>query len=296
MRRWVVPNLVSPTLSLSAAASWGAADFSGGLATKRSNVFGVVVIAHGIGLLFMLVLAVLAREDLPAWSSLLWGIAAGSVGGAGLACLYKALAVGKMGLTAPLSAVISALIPVVFSFSTAGLPRGVQLFGFGLAIVSIWLIAMQRRSSSESKGLGLAVAAGFGLGGFLLFIRFAGTQAVFWPLVAARAASFALMTLILLKRRLLSAGDQQLIAKPESWKPVPGVLHYILVAGILDSAANALYVAAAQRGRLDVAAVLSSLYPASTVILARVVLKERWSRLQALGMVAALAAVPLVAR
>ena len=81
-----------------------------------------------------------------------------------------------------------------------------------------------------------------------------------------------------------------------SWKPAAGILSYIVLAGILDSGANALYVAATQRGRLDVAAVLSSLYPATTVILARVVLKERWSRLQSLGMIAALAAVPLVAR
>lgn len=289
-------NLVSPALSLSAAASWGAADFNGGLATKRSNVLGVVVVAHGIGLVFMLLLAVLAREHLPAWSSLLWGVAAGSVGGAGLACLYKALAVGKMGLTAPLSAVISALVPIMFSFTTVGLPRGIQLFGFGLAILSIWLIATQSGSATKSEGLGLAVAAGFGLGGFLLFIKFAGTQAVFWPLVAARAASLCLMIVLLVQRQLLQGNEKQSAAMPLSWKPAPGVLRYILVAGILDSGANALYVAATQHGRLDVAAVLSSLYPASTVILARVLLNEHWSRLQSLGMIAALAAVPLVVR
>jgi len=286
-----VPNLISPGLSLSAAASWGAADFSGGLATKRSNVFGVVVIAHGIGLIFMLALAVVARESVPSWTSLLWGVAAGIVGSAGLACLYQALAVGKMGLTAPLSAVISALVPVMFSFGTAGLPRGVQLLGFALAIAGIWLIATQSGSAGESAGLGLAVAAGVGLGGFLLFIKFEGMQAVFWPLVMARAASFGLMTLLLLRSQLIMRDKQRV-----SWKPAAGIFGYILLAGILDSGANALYVAATQRGRLDVAAVLSSLYPASTVILARVVLKERWSRLQSLGMIAALAAVPLVAR
>jgi drug/metabolite transporter (DMT)-like permease len=292
-----VPNLVSPSLSLSAAASWGAADFSGGLATKRSNVFGVVVVAHGIGLLMMLALAVLAREHVPASTSLLWGLAAGSVGGAGLACLYKALAVGKMGLTAPLSAVISALVPIVFSFSTAGLPHGLQLFGFGLAIVSIWLIATQSGSAGESEGLGLAVAAGFGLGGFLLFIKFAGTQAVFWPLVAARAASFVLMCGILIGRRRAENSEMQsakVSNSPQSWKPGPGTLRYVLLAGILDSGANALYVAATQRGRLDVAAVLSALYPASTVILARIFLKERWSRIQTAGMIAALVAVGMV--
>ena len=291
-----MPNLVSAALSLSAAASWGAADFSGGLATKRSNVFGVVVIAHGIGLLFMLLLVLLAREQPPAWTAFLWGAGAGLLGGAGLACLYQALAVGKMGLTAPLSAVITALVPTVFSFSTAGLPSGVQLFGFALAILSIWLIAAQSGSMGESAGLGLAVAAGVGFGGFLLLIKFAGTQTVFWPLVAARAASFGLMILILVKRKLSATANNQSNSGQESWKPLPAVLGYVLLAGILDSGANAFYVAATQHGRLDVAAVLSSLYPASTVIFARLVLKERWSRLQGLGMITALAAVPLVAR
>ena len=199
--------------------------------------------------------------------------------GAGLACLYKALAVGKMGLTAPLSAVITALIPTVFSFSTAGLPRGAQLVGFALAILSIWLIAARSGSAGESAGLGLAVAAGVGFGGFLLFIKFAGTHTVFWPLVAARSASLGLMILILVERKLSATAHKQFHSGQESWKPVPGVLGYVLLAGMLDSGANALYVAATQHGRLDVAAVLSSLYPASTVIFARLVLKERWSRL-----------------
>jgi len=292
-----VPNLVSPSLSLSAAASWGAADFSGGLATKRSNAFGVVAVAHGIGLLFMLALAVLVREHLPSQTSLLWGFAAGSVGGAGLACLYKALAVGKMGLTAPLSAVISALVPIIFSFITAGLPHGVQLFGFVLAIVSIWLIATQSGSAADSNGLGLAGAAGIGLGGFLLFIKFAGTEAVFWPLVAARAASFGLMCAILISRRDASRSpstEQKRTVQWDTWKPAAGTMRYVFLAGILDSAANALYVAATQRGRLDVAAVLSSLYPASTVILARAFLRERWSAIQTAGMIAALVAVGMV--
>ena len=122
-----MPNLISPSLSLSAAFSWGAADFSGGIATKRSNVFSVVIIAHATGLVFMLLLAVASGEAIPGPRSLLWALAAGAAGGAGLACLYKALAVGKMGLTAPLSAVITALVPVVFNFGSEGLPHGSQL-------------------------------------------------------------------------------------------------------------------------------------------------------------------------
>ena len=269
-------------MSLAAAASWGAADFSGGLATKRVNPFGVVVVAHGTGLLFMLLLALLAKEPVPSRISLLWGMAAGLVGGIGLAALYKALAIGKMGVNAPLSAVIAALLPLLFSFSTEGLPRPLQLVGFVLALISIWLIAAQPGASGGREGLGLAVVAGIGFSGFLLFSKLAGAHALFWPLVFARLASLLLMLAIVL------------ISRPE-WKPAKGALPYMLVAGVLDSGANALYVAATQHGRLDVAAVLSSLYPASTVILARVLLKERLSQPQSAGIVAALIAVPLIA-
>ena len=275
-------NFVGPGLSLAAAASWGAADFSGGLATKRVNPFGVVVVAHGTGLLFMLLLALLAKEPVPSRISLLWGMAAGLVGGIGLAALYKALAIGKMGVNAPLSAVIAALLPLLFSFSTEGLPRPLQLVGFVLALISIWLIAAQPGASGGREGLGLAVVAGIGFSGFLLFSKLAGAHALFWPLVFARLASLLLMLAIVL------------ISRPE-WKPAKGALPYMLVAGVLDSGANALYVAATQHGRLDVAAVLSSLYPASTVILARVLLKERLSQPQSAGIVAALIAVPLIA-
>jgi len=277
-----MPNLVSPGLSLSAAVSWGAADFSGGIATKAANVFSVVVVAHATGLAFMLLLALLVGEPIPAWTSLLWGIVAGLAGGIGLAALYKALAVGKMGINAPLSSVITAVVPLLFSFSTEGLPHAMQMIGFVLALVSIWLIATQRGTGDGSQGMGLAVVAGIGFGGFLLFIKLAGSEAVFWPLVSARSASFLLMLAI----TVIRGGD---------WKHSRGSVSYMLLAGILDSGANALYVAAAQRGRLDVAAVLSSLYPASTVILARLVLKERLSRLQRVGMAAALIAVSLIA-
>ncbi len=278
-----MPNLVSPGLSLSAAASWGAADFSGGIAAKTANVFGVVVVAHAVGLVFMLLLAVLSAEPIPGWNSLLWGIIAGLVSSIGLAAFYKALAVGKMGINAPLASVITAVLPLLFSFRTEGLPHAVQMMGFALAMLSIWLITAQRGAAGSSRGMGLAVVAGIGFSGFLLFIKLAGSEAIFWPLVSARAASCLLMMAIIL---LGSGGD---------WKPSRGSVPYILLAGILDSGANALYVAATQRGRLDVAAILSSLYPASTVILARLVLKERLSRLQTAGMAGALIAVSLIA-
>ena len=263
-------NLSSPLLSLSAAATWGAADFSGGIATRRSAVFGVVAIAHTAGLVFMMALAVLFREAIPGTAALAWALCAGIVGGAGLACLYRALAVGKMGLNAPLSSVIAALVPLTFSLFSEGVPHAWRMVGFAVALVSIWLIASQSSAAGGSDGIGLAVGAGVGLGGFLLLIKFAGSTAVFWPLVVARAGSLGLMLTIIF------------IGRAE-WRSAMESLRWVLLAGFLDTGANALYVAATQTGSLAVAAVLSSLYPASTIVLARLVLKERWSRLQSVG-------------
>src|SRR5215467_8191482 len=204
-----MPNLVSSALSLSTAASWGAADFCGGIASRKANVFGVVVIAHAVGWAFMLLLALLFGERVPGWYSLGWGVLAGAVGGIGLAAFYKALAVGKMGINAPLASVITAVLPVVFSFRTEGLPHPLQLAGFALALVGIWLMTTQRGGPGNSKGMGLAVVAGIGFSGFLLFIKLAGTRSVFWPLVSARTTSCLLMAGII----LLTASD---------WKPSRG--------------------------------------------------------------------------
>lgn len=276
------PELATPGLSLAAAVTWGAADFSGGLATKTVNPFRVVALAHATGLLFMLTLAIAMHDPVPARATFVWGAIAGLVGGIGLAAFYKALAIGTMGVNAPLSAVITAMVPLLFSFVTEGVPRVIQIAGFSLALASIWLIASPHAASSRSRGLGLALVAGFGFGGFLLFIKLAGAQSVFWPLVAARAASTLFMLAV-----VVIVGASSSVSRTS--------LLYIVAAGILDSGANALFVAAAHRGRLDVAAVLSSLYPATTVVLARIVLKERLSSLQFGGMILAIVSVVLIA-
>ena len=289
-------NLSTPLLSLSTAATWGAGDFCGGIATRRSTVFSVVAVAHGAGLLFMLALAVLFRERMPGEAALVWALAAGITGGAGLACLYRALAVGKMGLNAPLSSVITALVPLIFSLFREGLPHLWRMVGLAVALASIWLIASQSDSDDRSdgvhtpaskfsagtnQGVALAIAAGLGFGGFLVLMKFAGSSAIFWPLAMTRVGSLGLMLTML----AVSRGE---------WRLAPGSLRWVLLAGFLDTGANALYVAATHWGSLAVAAVLSSLYPASTVILARITLKERWSRLQGVGMATAVVAVGLI--
>lgn len=269
-------------LSLSAAASWGAADFSGGIATKKANAFGVVVVAHGTGLLFMLALALLTHDPLPDKNALMWGVVAGFSGGIGLAAFYRALAVGQMGVNAPIAAVLTALFPVIVGFREQGLPTTLQFGGFALALVGIWLLASPPGRIERPKGLGLAIIARLGFSGFLVCSRFAGTRSLFWPLVAARLASVILMLTIVFATRV-------------KWTASQRSLVYMVIAGILDSSGNALFVAATQHGRLDVAAVLSSFYPASTVLLARFILKEKISLVQGAGIFAALASVPLIA-
>jgi drug/metabolite transporter (DMT)-like permease len=217
----------------------------------------------------------------PPTADLMWGAAAGLAGAFGIAALYKALSIGRMGIIAPVAGVITATIPVLVGLATLGLPPAIQLAGFALALVSIWLVARPDGQIDTHRGLGLAIIAGISFGLFLVAGKQAGPHAVFWPMVAARAASVIVMGAI----SLLFVTDDR------SLRPA---LFPIVLSGLLDSAGNALFIAATRHGRLDVAAVISSLYPASTVILARLVLKERISRMQGVGIAGAMVAIALI--
>lgn len=268
---------------LASAASWGAGDFSGGLAAKRSPVYSVVILSQLVGLVLLVALALLLSEPFPTPSDLLWGAAAGLVGGLGLMALYQGLATGRMGVVAPVNAVVSAALPVLFGIWVEGPPAIQQFAGFGLAFVGVWLVS--RSSDVDAflpRTLGLPLLSGLGFGVFLIIIGRVSESVVLWPLVAARCSSIGLL--------LVVTGLSQR-------RDVPARVHLPLLAlaGLFDTGGNAFYALAAQAGRLDVAAVLSSLYPAVTVLLARFVLDERLSRTRWLGVAAALAAVVLIA-
>lgn len=269
-------------LSLLAATIWGAGDFSGGIAARKSDVFGVVLFAHSAGLAAMIALALLLHEPSPSRHEFLFSAAAGLSNGIALVSLYRALAVGKMGVTAPVAAVLTAVLPVLFTIHRDGWPKPIQAAGFVLAFIAIWLIATPEGDQGTPRGVGLAVLAGLGFSGFLVLIRYADSASVFSPLAVARSASLVMMIGMVLARRA-------------PWKPHRGVIPIACSAGFLDAFGTTFFLMAAQRGRLDVAAVLSSLYPASTVILARLLLKEHLSPLQRAGMVSALIAVPMIA-
>lgn len=272
---------------LSASLCWGSGDFSGGLASRRANVLSVVIADYSVGFVLLVLLALLWREPFPSLGDLVWGGLAGIAGVLGLIAFYSALATGQMGIAAPVSAVLTAALPVLFSVFASGLPSLVQLAGLLLALLAIGLIARPERASGPPQGISLAVLAGCGFGCFFILLSRVSPGHTFWPLAAARFTSLALMLVILIVMRLRRRQQQPML-------PGKTVVPLVALAGILDAIGNAFFVLAAHSGRLDVAAVLSSFYPAATALLAAVVLRERVTRVQGAGILLVLLAVPLI--
>jgi drug/metabolite transporter (DMT)-like permease len=268
--------------SLTAMVIWGTSDFSGGLGARRANAFLFTAVVHLSGIVLMYSVARLTHAPFPGRASVLWAIAAGSIGGISLALFYRALASGKMGLTAPVAAVLGAGIPTIVTAFVEGFPGYRHLLGFVLAGIGVWLISRAEDGAGRPEGLGMAVLAGIGFAGFYLCVNQAGNASPLWVACCSRCASFVVTSIFVL------AGKQV--------RALPGpVLAIAIFTGAFDVTGTALFVRAAQTGRLDAAVVLSSLYPAITVLLARVFLREHFSRSKTVGMLAALAAVPLVA-
>jgi drug/metabolite transporter (DMT)-like permease len=267
--------------ALAASLSWGAGDFSGGVATRRAKVLSVVIAAHAIGLIMLIALALIWSEPFPSTLDIIWGSVAGLAGAVGVVAFYQSLSVGRMGIVAPITAMLSAAVPVLFGAFFEGLPGPLQLTGFVLALIAVGLISGLGVVKGRPKGLGLAFLAGLGFGSFFILISRVSHGAIFWPLAAARLASFLFLLAVILVRR------QEII-------PKKSVLPVVFLAGALDVAGNVFFVLATHAGRLDVAAILSSLYPAVTVLLASIILKERVTRIQTIGIFIALVAIPLI--
>ena len=272
--------------SLAAVAAWGSSDFLGGLGARRVNAFLFTLAVHASSLLLAGFVAWASELPFPGMHAVRWALAAGAFGGFALALFYRALAGGKMGLVAPVAAVLSAAVPTVATAFAAGFPGWRRLAGFALAGLGVWLISRTESAPSEDsarpKGLGMAALAGCGFAGFYLCIHQAGNGSALWIAVCSRCGSLAVTLALVSAARLFRA-----VPRP--------VFAIAVIAGLLDTTGSVVFVRAEQIGRLDVAVVLSSLYPAVTVILARVFLREHFSRARSLGMLAALAAVPMIA-
>jgi drug/metabolite transporter (DMT)-like permease len=277
----VLPSQFLPAgFSLGAVLVWGTSDFLGGYSSRRSNAFVFTTIVHATGLLFMLGIAVANHSLFPSRAGVAWALAAGASGGIGLAIFYRALASGRMGLTAPVAAVLSAAIPTVFGMFIEGVPRLLQVAGFVIAVVGIWLIS-RPEDGSRPQGIGTAVVAGIAFAGFYLFMKQAGDNSAVWLSAVSRIAAVTLTGVIVLLGR-----HRHITLQGFGWG---------MVAGVLDISGSVMFIRATQTGRLDSAVVISSLYPAITVLLARLFLKEHFTRWKLVGMFAALLAVPLIA-
>jgi drug/metabolite transporter (DMT)-like permease len=278
-------------LALLSAAFYGAGDFIGGFASRRAPMFSVVTISQAAGLLSLLVVLPFLGPASPIAADYAWGAASGIAGGFGVGLLYRALAVGTMGVVAPTTSVCAVVIPVA-----AGLLRGERLpglvgVGIALAVVAIILLGQESAHPDHPaprppqyglpSGMWHALASGVAIGFFFLLLANARAEAGLWPLVAARLAGVPCFATIV-------------VVTGASFRLPRGLAGLVIGGGVLDMLANVLYLLATRYGSLAVAVTLVSLYPASTVALARAVLKERLSRLQVIGMVGALVAVLLI--
>jgi drug/metabolite transporter (DMT)-like permease len=276
-------------LALASAAFYGAADFLGGIASRRTNTIAIVVISQLAGLIVLLLMLPLLPASSPTWDDFVWGAAAGFAGGIGVALLYRALAIGTMAIVAPITAVCAVTVPVAAAIAFGDRPGAGTSAGIALAIVAIVLVSQQSSPTDDatttspprSSGVGIALLSGVAIGLFFLALARTSADAGMWPLVAARSTSFGLFAALALvtRRQLRMAGNVVLIA---------------IAGGVLDMLANVLYLVATRYGPLSIVVTLSSLYPASTVLLARTVLGERLNARQVAGIICALAAVTLI--
>jgi drug/metabolite transporter (DMT)-like permease len=274
--------LLSILFSLGAALAWGAADFTGGLASRRTGAYRAVLYGEFFGLVFIVAAAFVIHQPLPGWSVLVLAAAAGAIGTTGLLTLFRSVIHGKMSIAMPVSALLAAALPVLVGSLTEGFPGAITFLGFILALSAIWLISQEAgkdgRILARLSDLRLPLLAGIGFGSFFILMDIAAREATLWPMLASRAGGTVIVAIYMIFRR-------------DSWRLTREVWSVLVLNAFLDVGGTAFYVLASQVGRLDVAAVISSLFPGSTVILAALILKERVSRPQSIGVLLALIAI-----
>ena len=283
--------------ALLAALLWGGGDFSGGMGVKHAGgtlraALRIVLLSHFTSFSFLLLTAWLRHDPFPHGAPLFWGIGAGVAGGLSLTAFYIALSRGAMGASAAISGLLAAAIPAAVSIASSGSPGLLRLAGFVIAGASIWIIAAgpnpenEPSASAGNSTLWLAILSGAGFGIYFVALNFAGSSGLIWPMATARMGSLTTCTLLLL------ISSARLPSEPLRLPRLAIV--WALSTALLDTSGNLLFIAATRAGRLDIAAVLASLYPASTILLAAWTLRERPTRRQTLGMAIAAAAVVMI--
>lgn len=276
-------------LGLAVAATYGTGDFFGGLATKRTTTWSVVVVVQVVGLAALLVLVPLDGVPMPAGGDLVLGAVASFAGTAGVGFLYLGLARGPMGVVAPITAVGAAVLPVAWGLLQGERPSTAAMVGVVLALMAVAFIARHppehgrdEPAVAATSTLVMAVASGLCFGTFFVLISHTHDGSGFWPLLSGRAASIPLLVAV------LALAGQKVV-------PARASLGSAALAGFFDVAANSLLILAVREGLLALVSPVASLYPATTVLLARLVLDERLHRLQVGGLAVALAGVTLIA-
>lgn len=266
---------------LAAALAWGAGDFGGGLASRRVPVYGVVLVSQATGFIMSFAAATIRGESFPTGSDLLVCAIGGALGAFGITMLYRGLAIGRMGIVAPVTGVLAAVIPVVAGFLIEGVPPPLVLVGIVIAVVAVVMVSRVADETGGRAGLVEALAGGTAIGLFGVAISQLSAGDVFADLAVIRLVQGVLVTAAVLVTRA-------------AWRPGRSLLLPLIVIGILDTAGNGFYLAAVQTGQLAIASVLSAMYPVATVVLAAVVLRERVTRDHTIGIVLAGAAIALI--
>ncbi|MBE3068257.1 MAG: DMT family transporter [Chloroflexi bacterium] len=277
--------MISILYGLTSALTWGAADFCGGLASRKTKAYQAVLFGEVVGLALLLAATFLSGEAPIGWFAWLLCSIAGSMGVLGLLLLFHSMTKGQMSVAAPVSALMAAVLPVVVGTFTEGFPGWLTLAGFALALAAIWFISQPEEGPKNMRlrlaDLSLPLIAGVSFGVYFILLHRGSQNGLFLPMVSSRLAGVVTMVIYTLVTR-------------QAFLPAKSVWPLLILNGILDVSGNGLYILAGQAGRMDVAAVLASLYPASTVLLAGLFLHERLGRVQVVGVLTALAAIVLM--
>jgi drug/metabolite transporter (DMT)-like permease len=291
--------MIAVVLAAVAGFSYGASDFSGAVASKRTSSMVITAATQLVSLIVVLAVLVAVPEDDRHLVDLAWGALGGLGAAAALVCFYKALAIGPMSQAAALTALVGTVVPVAVGLVLGERPSVTTLVGMGLCVPAAVLVSAGSATQGETAMLRtprervamlehaastrrLAVVAGLGFGLFFVALSRSSADSGLFPLVGARTASVLALAAVLTTRR----GWEPIVRR--SWVPV-------IAAGVFDCLASSSYLLAVGRGQLGWVAAISSLYPVSTVLLARVVLKEKLGPLQLVGLVLSAAALALVA-
>ena len=279
----IPPALAVVLLGLLASLGWGIADFGGGLASRRAPVLGVLLGSQLASLAVGGPIALLGNEPAMRTVDVAIAVAGGLLGATGLALLYRGLAVGRMGVVAPVAAVLTATLPVAFGFLTEGIPSSVAIIGIGFAAVSVVLVSRTPATDDDRpSGLRYGLAAGAIFGLFTISASQLADNLILSPTVVIRVASVTAVTTWILVRR-------------QPWRVERRLWPALLAIGVIDMSATASYLSAIAVGPLAIAAILASLYPVVTTVLAALVLRERIHFVHAVGIAAAGVAVVLIA-